>query len=83
MNINNADNTMGDYFNNDWDLNRPCWPPPRKYNPWNLFVETDRPCLHKACPECHGTGVKYNGQLCVHMLSCPCPSCTPYCMTAN
>jgi hypothetical protein len=36
-------------------------------------------CLHKQCPECNGTGRKYNGQMCVHFLSCPCPKCTPQC----
>lgn len=35
-------------------------------------------CLHELCPECHGTGRKKNGQSCVHMLSCPCPRCTPF-----
>lgn len=36
-------------------------------------------CLHKSCPECHGTGRKPDGGWCVHMISCPCPKCTPYC----
>lgn len=36
-------------------------------------------CLHKNCPECHGTGVKLNGGICIHMISCPCPRCTPRC----
>jgi hypothetical protein len=35
-------------------------------------------CLHMSCPDCHGTGRKANGSLCVHMISCPCPRCTPY-----
>ena len=34
-------------------------------------------CLHNGCSECHGTGRKENGQMCVHMISCPCPRCTP------
>lgn len=34
-------------------------------------------CRHDACPECHGTGRKSNGQNCVHMISCPCPKHTP------
>lgn len=35
-----------------------------------------RGCLHKNCQNCHGTG---HGKLgtCVHMLSCPCPNCSP------
>lgn len=38
-----------------------------------------RPCLHDACPECVGTGRRKDGSTCVHMISCPCPKCTPYC----
>lgn len=37
-----------------------------------------QPCLHDACPTCHGTGVGRNG-VCVHGIACPCPKCTPYC----
>lgn len=40
--------------------------------------EVDK-CLHKNCPECHGNGVKLNGEICIHMISCPCPRCTPRC----
>ena len=36
-------------------------------------------CLHKNCPECRGNGVKLNGEICIHMISCPCPRCTPRC----
>lgn len=36
-----------------------------------------RPCLHDLCPSCFGTGIKVDGSRCVHMLSCPCPKCTP------
>lgn len=39
-----------------------------------------RPCLHDGCSQCHGTGVKLDGSTCVHMISCPCPKCTPYSM---
>lgn len=35
-------------------------------------------CLHKKCSECLGTGVKSDGTSCVHGISCPCSSCTPY-----
>jgi hypothetical protein len=37
-----------------------------------------RPCLHDSCPECLGTGIKRDGTLCIHNISCPCPKCTPY-----
>ncbi len=38
-----------------------------------------KPCLHDGCTQCHGTGVKLDGTMCVHMISCPCPKCTPTC----
>lgn len=41
-----------------------------------------RPCLHDACPECVGTGVRRSGGACVHNLSCPCPKCSPTCSVA-
>jgi hypothetical protein len=36
-----------------------------------------RPCMHDACPSCIGTGIKIDGSPCVHMISCPCPKCSP------
>ncbi len=36
-----------------------------------------RPCMHDQCPECCGTGVKHNGGICIHMISCSCSKCTP------
>ena len=38
-----------------------------------------RPCLHDQCPDCVGTGIKKDGSICVHNISCPCPKCTLYC----
>lgn len=43
-----------------------------------VYSENWRPCLHDACPQCLGTGVKHDGSSCIHMISCPCPSCTPH-----
>lgn len=34
-------------------------------------------CRHKGCSECHGSGRKKNGEICVHMLSCDCKQCSP------
>ena len=39
-----------------------------------------QPCLHDQCPDCLGTGIKHDGSLCIHMISCPCPKCSPQCM---
>ncbi len=38
-----------------------------------------RPCMHDSCTQCHGTGIKLDGSTCIHMISCPCPKCTPRC----
>lgn len=38
-----------------------------------------RPCLHDGCPECVGTGRRRDGSMCIHMISCPCPRCSPHC----
>ena len=37
-------------------------------------------CLHDACPNCGGTGVRKDGTgFCVHGISCPCPKCSFTC----
>lgn len=41
------------------------------------YGKDQQECLHDACPECEGTGTKKDGTPCVHMISCPCPKCTP------
>lgn len=37
---------------------------------------SEQKCLHESCPDCNGSGVKKNGQPCIHMLSCPCRRCS-------
>ena len=47
---------------------------------FRLRKENEQPkqlCLHKACMKCHGSGVDKDGMTCIHMISCPCPNCTP------
>lgn len=46
---------------------------------WKTSIYKDEPkkCLHESCENCCGTGRGQNGQSCVHMLSCPCPKCSP------
>lgn len=39
----------------------------------------DHACLHNSCSECHGTGRKVDGSMCIHHISCGCRRCTPYC----
>ena len=34
-------------------------------------------CLHKRCPDCGGTGIKIDGEMCIHSISCLCSNCTP------
>uniref|UniRef100_A0AAU8GI65 Antitermination protein Q n=1 Tax=Salmonella phage vB_SEnST11_KE23 TaxID=3161174 RepID=A0AAU8GI65_9CAUD len=36
-------------------------------------------CLHDACPQCGGTGVRKDGSLCFHGISCPCDKCSVKC----
>jgi hypothetical protein len=45
-----------------------------KNDDWNW-----RPCLHDACTECYGTGIRKDGSACIHGISCPCPKCTTTC----
>lgn len=54
---------------------------PKIYDPiqneWN-YLNDDIPCMHKSCPTCGGTGMRKDGLgACIHMISCPCPKCTP------
>jgi hypothetical protein len=37
----------------------------------------EQSCLHDGCVECHGKGIKKDGSICIHWISCPCPKCTP------
>lgn len=37
-----------------------------------------QPCMHDMCPSCHGTGVKIDGTVCIHGISCQCPKCSPH-----
>lgn len=47
------------------------------YTPYWGDAPYSEPCMHQSCPDCFGTGRKANGQMCLHMMSCPCPRCTP------
>lgn len=42
-----------------------------------------QPCAHHGCMQCYGTGIKLDGSMCVHFISCSCPRCTPYCMSTS
>ena len=35
-----------------------------------------QPCAHDSCSECVGTGIRKDGSMCIHSLSCSCPKCT-------
>lgn len=45
----------------------------------NYITNPNIECLHKQYPKCHGTGIKENGEVCLHWIACPCPNCTPRC----
>ena len=43
----------------------------------NNKAEKENRCVHDSCLYCNGTGTnKYNGQPCVHMISCRCSKCS-------
>lgn len=52
----------------DCQQNNPRWNSKEK--------EFEQKCLHRSCPECQGNGRKKNGEICIHMISCPCKRCS-------
>lgn len=46
-------------------------------NVYNKQNQNWIPCLHDSCPDCLGTGIKRDGSMCIHGISCPCPKCSP------
>lgn len=46
-----------------------------------VFKKPWKPCMHEQCSSCHGTGIKFDGSMCVHTLYCDCPKCSPTFMT--
>jgi len=42
-----------------------------------------QPCLHDQCPSCHGTGIRSNGSICVHGISCNCHKCSITCYSGS
>ena len=40
-------------------------------------IRNEGKCLHLSCSKCHGTGTDSLGNSCIHMISCPCPKCSP------
>ena len=44
---------------------------------YSLKKAQERNCLHNGCQDCSGTGLKSNGALCIHMISCNCFKCSP------
>lgn len=47
----------------------------RRHTDEEIARRKENKCAHANCPKCHGTGHKQNGEICVHMISCMCPSC--------
>jgi hypothetical protein len=40
-------------------------------------------CMHDNCSECVGTFIRKDGTPCTHMIACPCPKCSPTCMSTS
>lgn len=70
----NKSNLYEPWQENPWKKGIP-YPIPR---PLPKITFDKHPCQHDSCPECHGSGIKENGQPCIHMISCSCPKCSPY-----
>lgn len=49
---------------------------------WYKSVEQqDFGCAHMNCSTCGGTGTRHDGLgACIHMISCQCRRCSPYCL---
>ena len=44
----------------------------------NKISNSNSQCLHDNCSVCDGTGIRKDGLgSCIHMISCPCPKCSP------
>lgn len=53
-------------------------------NPRQHWGYGGKRCLHDSCPLCNGTGIRIDGLgPCVHGISCPCPKCSPTCLTTG
>lgn len=48
-------------------------------NQFANLVPSNDTCMHNACPQCNGTGVRKDGGLCIHGLACTCSKCSPKC----
>lgn len=60
------------FYINRWDKDYPYW------SKITTVQNTKSDCLHDNCTSCDGTGIRKDGLgPCVHMISCPCPKCSP------
>ena len=47
------------------------------YHDFDTFKTIDDSCcLHNSCPECNGSGIKEDGSMCIHNISCNCDKCS-------
>lgn len=48
-------------------------------NSSNIFINFKNKhydaCLHGGCPECGGSGIKKDGTMCIHYITCFCSKC--------
>jgi hypothetical protein len=41
----------------------------------NVSIVAEHKCLHDNCAMCKGTGIKVDGSVCIHNISCNCKKC--------
>lgn len=63
------------YVSENLDL-PPLYIPLMTRSTWTGDDLTAPTCIHDNCSTCHGSVIGPYGT-CVHMISCPCPKCTP------
>ena len=64
-------------YNDDWQLNNLIRKQKDHINNLSKSLKSNQLCMHDQCQSCHGTGLKSDGNMCIHNLSCPCPKCSP------
>ena len=66
------------FWNDDNDLRKRQEEHLKKVKKFRWDEDSTERCAHNACSSCVGTGIRIDGSVCVHWISCRCRRCTPY-----